>query len=258
MKRLMWKVFGLADLLVSAPIYLLVPRHVRNFWMMPGTVMRNQRACDEVRAVIDGAPHARVLDVGGGIAALSESLSAGGAVRVITLDLDMEMLLRARGKIPGAVLLCADGTRLPFADRTFDAVVMVHALEHIPEPIRDKLASEIKRVTKSGVVIHGPAGADAVTLTRRFIDRMEARGMEVPRYAREHLEFSMPMPGWFATAFPGCRVQPHRNLDVELVNLLTAYTPVLRWLGGYRQRRMAARDQQPPFVEYTMTWRKAP
>lgn len=255
MKRWWWKALGIVDLAVSVPIYLLVPRHIRNGWMMPGTVQRNERACDEVRAVIAGTRGARVLDVGGGIAAISESLGRDGA-RVVTLDLDMEMLRRARGKVPHAILLCADGTRLPFADGTFDAVVMVHALEHIPEPVRDVLAGEIKRVSRRGIVIHGPAGPDAVTLTRRFIEAMEARGMDVPRYAREHLAFSMPMPDWFGRAFPGARVAPHRNLDVELSNLLTAYTPVVRWLGGYRQRRLAQRDTQPPFVEYTMTWKK--
>jgi ubiquinone/menaquinone biosynthesis C-methylase UbiE len=219
-------------------------------------VLRNRRAYEEVTALLGRAPRALVLDVGGGIAALAETLGSDRRVSVVTLDLDMEMLQRARAKNAAAVLLRADGTRLPFKDDTFDAVVMVHALEHIPHEIRAALASEIKRVSRRGVVIQGPAGPDAVVLTERFIAAMEARGMEVPRYAREHLAFSMPMPDWFTATFPGCRLQPCRNLEVELVTLLTAYTPVVRWLGGYRNQRLAEQDGRPPFVEYTMTWQK--
>jgi SAM-dependent methyltransferase len=255
-RRALGPVLRLLDLAVAAPLYLVVPRHARNQWATPGTVLRNRRAYDEVTALLGRAPRALVLDVGGGIAALAETLGSDSRVRVVTLDLDMEMLRRARAKFARAVLLRADGTRLPFADDTFDAVVMVHALEHIPQEIRAALAAEIKRVSRQGVVIHGPAGTEAVALTHRFIAALEARGMEVPRYAREHLAFSMPMPEWFSATFPGCRLQPRRNLEVEFITLLTAYTPVLRWLGGYQNRKLSAQDERPPFVEYTMTWKK--
>lgn len=255
-KSLCWRFAGVVDKAVAVPFYLFVPRHIRNRWMMPGTLLRNQHAYDEVRAVLGDIPRALVLDVGGGIAALAETLGAGRGVRVVTLDLELGLLQKARAKLARALLVCADGSRLPFRDGTFDAVVMVHALEHIPEEIRDQLASEIKRVSRRGVVIHGPAGPDAIRLTRAFIDELEARGMEVPRYAREHLAFSMPMPAWFTQAFPGCRVEPRRNLDVEFATLVTAYTPVVRWLGGLRHARMAPQDSLPPFVEYTMIWKR--
>jgi len=49
---------------------------------------------------------------------------------------------------------------------------------------------------------------------------------------------------------------PRRNLHVELSTILTEFTPIARWFAGYRNRRLAVRDDRPPFVEYTMTWRK--
>jgi hypothetical protein len=64
------------------------------------------------------------------------------------------------------------------------------------------------------------------------------------------------MPGWFTQTFPGCELRPRRNLDVELSTILIEFTPIARWFAGYRNRRMAAQDDRPPFVEYTMTWRK--
>jgi hypothetical protein len=117
--------------------------------------------------------------------------------------------------------------------------------------------AEIKRVSRKGIVIHGPAGDGAIELSKRFIAALSERGLRVPRYACEHLEFSMPMPAWFHQTFPGCQLAPRRNLEVEMATLMTEYTPLLRWLSGYRYRRLMADDDRPPFVEYTMTWRKA-
>jgi len=256
-RRLGWQMLNLLDLgLFGVLFYLFVPRRIRDRWARPGTVLRNEEACNAVRPLVADIHGAMILDVGGGVAAFNETLS-DGSLRVVTLDIDMAMLQRARAKLAAPVLVRADGTRLPFNDDTFDAVVMVHALEHFPQEIRAALASEIRRVSRRGVVIHGPAGEDAVDLTRRVIGALETRGMHVPRYAREHLAFSMPMPCWFTETFPGCELQPKRNLQVELAVLLTAETPFVRWLGGFRRARMAALDDRPPFVEYTMTWKKA-
>lgn len=47
------------------------------------------------------------------------------------LDLDRASLLQARVNHPEAVLLHADATRLPFADRTVPTVISVYALEHL-------------------------------------------------------------------------------------------------------------------------------
>jgi O-antigen/teichoic acid export membrane protein len=255
-RRILYRALSAVDFGIAGVLYFLVPRHVRAGWVAPGTVLRNRRAYDEVVALLDGATRALVLDVGGGIAALGGLAGRDTQLKVVTLDLDYEMLHRARVKIPGSMLVCADGTRLPFPDDAFDAVVMVHALEHIPEPVRPALASEIKRVSRRGVVIHGPAGEPAIDLARRFIDALVARGGEAPRYAIEHLQFAMPMPEWFTETFPGCELQPRRNLQVELAALLTGYTPIVRWMGGYRSRKMAADDDRAPFVEWTMRWRK--
>jgi ubiquinone/menaquinone biosynthesis C-methylase UbiE len=252
----LWRALGLLDTVVAVPVYLLFPRHVRERWAQPGTVQRNRRVAAEMAPLLEPGRRAVVLDVGGGAAALHENLSGEGAITVVTLDVDLAVLRRGAVRMTNPILVCGDGTQLPFADDTFDAVVMVHSLEHIPAAIRGNLAAEIKRVSRGGVVIHGPAGEDAVRLSRAFIAAMVARGAEVPRYAREHLEFSMPMPAWFEETFPGCRLQPRRNLDVELSTILTEFTPVVRWFAGFRNRRMAARDDRPPFVEYTMTWRK--
>src|SRR5262245_3917500 len=240
MKMLWWRLARLVDLGIAVAMRLTVPTAVRQRWIAPGVVLRNRRAAAALGALLGGGRGVRVLDLGGGIAALAAA-GLGPDARIVTLDVDFPLLKRAAGRGMTA-LVCADGTRLPFADDTFDAVVMVHALEHIPQAIRDDLARETARVSRRGVVIHGPAGPGAVQLSNRFIAALVGRGSEVPRYAREHLEFGMPMPDWFSRLFPGCELTPSRNLDVEFAVIMTEFTPVARWLAGYRNARLADAD----------------
>jgi hypothetical protein len=133
---------------------------------------------------------------------------------------------------------------------------MVHALEHIPESIRPALVSEIKRVSRRGVVIHGPAGPDAVELTRQFIAALEARGGIAPRYAIEHLEFPMPMPQWLNDAFPGCALQPAPQLHRRARHAADGLHPGDPLVHRLSPAAARGSDDTPPFVEYTMTWRK--
>jgi hypothetical protein len=113
--RLVWRAMGLVDLAVAVPLYLLVPRHVRFRWSAPGTVLRNRRGFDEVMRLVEPGRRAVVLDVGGGIAALKDLPETAERMWIVTLDIDMPLLQRARRKVPDSVLVCADGTRLPFA-----------------------------------------------------------------------------------------------------------------------------------------------
>jgi len=78
----------------------------------------------------------RVLDLGGGAAWVSELLAKLG-YRPFTLDLALPLLRVGRDRfrrehLP-ARFSCADMTALPFPDRTFDAVVVIDALHHVPD-----------------------------------------------------------------------------------------------------------------------------
>lgn len=89
-----------------------------------------------------------VLDVASGTGMLARDLGASGA-EVVALDFSWNMLRAGADRGDPLLLWCnADGTRLPFADATFDAVTIAFGLRNLPD-IAAGLA-EMARVTKPG------------------------------------------------------------------------------------------------------------
>lgn len=132
-----------------------------------------------LRANLGSGTH-RVLDVGdcaGHLQAFDADLS------VIGLD-----LVPASERLPGAVPVHADGTLLPFADDTFDAVVSSDVLEHVPPAGRPTFLAELRRVSRDLVIVAAPfdtAGVSGVEeLVRRYA--MLALGAPQPQLEEHH------------------------------------------------------------------------
>jgi demethylmenaquinone methyltransferase / 2-methoxy-6-polyprenyl-1,4-benzoquinol methylase len=99
-----------------------------------------------VRAV-DARPGERVLDLAAGTGTSSQPFSDRGAL-VVPCDFSLGMLrVGKRGK-PQLPFTAGDGTRLPFADETFDAVTISFGLRNIVDP--DQGLRELRRVTRPG------------------------------------------------------------------------------------------------------------
>jgi len=108
-----------------------------------------------VRELADilGRPDARVLDLCCGTGDLSLALrrASRSAAPVAGLDFSMPMLSAARAKARGAgpiVLLQGDATRVPFPDRSFDAVTIAFGLRNLTSV--DAGLAEIHRLLKPG------------------------------------------------------------------------------------------------------------
>ena len=89
------------------------------------------------------------------------------------VDISEEMLTKARDHVPDTEYRCYDGERLPFPDESFDVVVTICVLHHVPISRRFKFVSEMVRVTRAqGVVAifeHNPMNP----LTRRAVNTCE-------------------------------------------------------------------------------------
>lgn len=91
--------------------------------------------------------HCRVLDVATGPGIIAAAASARGAIAT-GVDFAENMVSVARRRYPTIDFQVADATKLPFADDSFDAVVMGLALFMILEP--DKALKEAHRVLTAG------------------------------------------------------------------------------------------------------------
>ena len=103
------------------------------------------------------APDARrLLDLCTGTALVPALVApARPGLTVVGLDLSPEMLAMGRAKLarlgaPNAALVRADAGRLPFRDRSFDAVSVSYGLHELPTAVREHALAEIRRVLRPG------------------------------------------------------------------------------------------------------------
>ena len=142
---------------------------------------RYRLAADLIAEVRRGGERWRVLDVGGRTALLRSFLPQDDVILV-----DLEPSGQAR-------LVLGDGSRLPFANRSFDVVTAFDTLEHVPPDRREPFIAECLRVARGHVLLVGPYQAPEVEEAERMLQRFlkDKLGVE-HRYLEEHRHNGLP------------------------------------------------------------------
>jgi demethylmenaquinone methyltransferase/2-methoxy-6-polyprenyl-1,4-benzoquinol methylase len=96
---------------------------------------------------VDPQPGERVLDLAAGTGTSSQPFRDRGAT-VVPCDFSLGMLRVGKQALPHLAFTAGDGTRLPFADDTFDAVTISFGLRNIVDT--DAGLREMLRVTRPG------------------------------------------------------------------------------------------------------------
>jgi demethylmenaquinone methyltransferase / 2-methoxy-6-polyprenyl-1,4-benzoquinol methylase len=100
-----------------------------------------------VASAVGAGPGERVLDLAAGTGTSSRAFTTAGAF-CIACDFSFGML-QVGARRPGPVRFVAgDALRLPFADRSFDAVTISFGLRNVADP--DAALAEMLRVTRPG------------------------------------------------------------------------------------------------------------
>jgi len=119
-------------------------------------VILGERALEEIgtgqalRASEWIPPGARLLEIGCSSGYLTRRFLARGG-EVVGCDINRTALRQARLRLPAVPFACGEAERLPFADGSFDAIVMLEVIEHTSS---DAWAlSEVRRVLRAGGVL---------------------------------------------------------------------------------------------------------
>jgi demethylmenaquinone methyltransferase/2-methoxy-6-polyprenyl-1,4-benzoquinol methylase len=108
---------------------------------------QDRRWRHQVVAAVDAIPGELVLDLAAGTGTSSQPFHDLGAT-VVPCDFSVGMLRVGKQHRPHLPFTAGDGTRLPFADDTFDAVTISFGLRNIVDPQAG--LRELLRVTKPG------------------------------------------------------------------------------------------------------------
>lgn len=211
------------------------------------------------RAVLAIPPEARmILDVGSAGDSLEYFMRFDGK-RVVALDISPEMFRRRTKAEPVA----GDGTRLPFRDASFDVVLAVDTLEHVPEKLRPAFLEECKRVARQRVVIHAPGQSRDGTFRGRD-DDIALQAYHVAKFGaldsftKEHIEAGHPGIEELRQAFPGARIEGSQNSEVWMTFMKLARTRVARnFLGIAYWLAWSKRENSPPYHSFLLAWDKA-
>ena len=108
---------------------------------------QDRRWRKRVIAAVAPRPGERVLDLAAGTGTSSQPFADAGAT-VVPCDFSLGMLQVGKAAKPHLPFTAGDGTRLPFADGTFDAVTISFGLRNIVDPLAG--LRELRRVTRPG------------------------------------------------------------------------------------------------------------
>ena len=179
-------------------------RRHKNFWdRNAGRYDRFMRkdgaAYDEMYALIRPVAKAKtVLELAAGTGLIAENI-VNAAAHIEATDASPEMIAEAKRDTRSAKLHFSvqDMFRLPYADKSFDVVIVSNALHIVPQP--EKALAEIRRVLKDGGLLIAPTFTHA---ENSFSGKVRAFFMKLaglPLHSRwtsgEYLRF-LSQNGW--------------------------------------------------------------
>lgn len=128
-------------------------------------------------------PKLRILEVGSGGLGIAPYLKRP----VMGVDIKFEPPIHYQLKP-----IIGTATDLKFKDNSFDAVISMDMLEHLPKQKRQTAILEMLRVAKSMMVIGVPCGKEAEKHDRKIHDEYKKKHQKEFRFSKEQLIYGLP------------------------------------------------------------------
>ncbi|HLH24855.1 MAG TPA: class I SAM-dependent methyltransferase [Chloroflexota bacterium] len=147
---------------------------------------RDARAVAELIRVREGPVRLAVLDVGGFPGLSARFLPADWVVVV-------DPAIVEAGSEPAAAYLRGSGLALPFQDASFDLVLSLDSLEHVPAAARPRYLSELGRVARRYVLLLAPfASAETERAEALLFEYVKLALHAEHQQLREHRDHGLP------------------------------------------------------------------
>ena len=130
-----------------------------------------------VRSLVPSLVDLRLLDIGSGDGGFAKMAVEAGA-SVTGIDPNPEAVLKAKALVPGARFDIGTAEKLPYGDASFDIVVIVNSLHHVPLPAMELALSEASRVLNARgylVVVEPSANGNFFEALRLVEDEADVR-----------------------------------------------------------------------------------
>lgn len=202
-------------------------------------------------------PDDLVLDFAAGTCWATELLCRLG-VRTVSIDLSVDMMRRGRERLAAdsrlvfraqAAFAAARGQALPFADGSFDGVLCMNALHHLPS--YGTALREIHRVLKPGgrAVFSEPGTAHAVQPLSRFRMREESvveKAVSLPLIRRLAIEAGFSRMRVVPLRSSAAYVFEYAAAPADGLALQQMWDETLRLSPGEHARFVLSRGDDPP------------
>lgn len=152
-----------------------------------------------------------ILEMGSEITGITPYLKK----KVTGVDIDFDYSKKNEWLTPIKI----KGVELPFKDKSFDYVLSVDMLEHVPPQLRQKAVAEMIRVTRKKMYLTFPCGKESVKVDKHLNDYFVKKKGGQFQYLKEHLELGLPDAKEVEQqmrAESNCKVQVIGNTNITL------------------------------------------
>jgi hypothetical protein len=204
----------------------------------------------------------RILEVGPGGEGISRFLRYSGDYKKCDIQLaDPDANALRNIKLGNPVV--ASGYNLPFENSTFDAVISVDTLEHIPKDKRGRFLEELKRVSKVLVLLHFVMhDPDRQFLGKvadlRFQEWHLKHFKKEHSWTTEHLTIEPPTCDEINKALPGSIIAGTQNIESWFEYTTLSMKPIIGFAAGFLYiLKWKHKDNSPPFHGCFVKWIQA-